>query len=55
MLVFSKYLVYSCEIGKFEIKVKKNYNNTNNLKFPISGGILPDISLDDKYLNNKSK
>ena len=30
----------------------KNYNSLNLDKFPISGGISPDISFEDNHLNN---
>ena len=33
-------------------KINKNYMELKLDKFPISGGILPDISLEDKRLNN---
>ena len=33
----------------------KNYNFVNLGKFPISGGISPDISFESKSLNNNQK
>ena len=33
--------------------MNKNYNVLKLVKFPISGGIFPDILFEFKYLNNK--
>ena len=33
--------------------MNKNYNSLKLVKFPISGGILPDILFESKSLNNE--
>ena len=43
------------KIDNYEIKINKNYKCVKLVKFPISGGISPDISFENKRLNNENK
>ena len=38
-------------IAKSKMKKEINYNAVNFLKFPISGGIFPDIIFFERYLH----
>ena len=42
------------EIDNCEIKINKNYKSVKLDKFPISGGMFPDILLKNKDLNNEN-
>ena len=55
ILLLSKNLVFSFEINNVN-KNDLNYNKSfNRLKFPISGGMFPVISFEDKSLKKTIK
>ena len=51
MLLLFKYLVFVVRLNECEIKINEITISLIDFKFPISRGILPDISFVDKFLH----